>query len=122
MKRFWFKKGLMMTVFFLVALLLFSAIVMVLWNAILPDVTGVKAISFEQALGILVLSKILFGGFHNRSGWQRGNHNQWRNKFQEKLGHMTPEEKEKFKAEWRNRFRGGRCGMDRDDTSVTPNE
>ena len=119
MKRFWLKKGLMITVFFLVALLLFSALVMVLWNAILPDVTGVKPISFEQALGILVLSKILFGGFYRRGGWQRGSHNQWRNKLQEKLGNMTPEEKEKFKAEWRNRYREGRCGMDREDTSVT---
>jgi hypothetical protein len=115
MKRFWLKKGLMMTVFFLVALLLFSGIVMVLWNAILPDVTGVKPVSFQQALGILVLSKILFGGFHSRGGWQRGTHTQWRNKLQEKLGNMTPEEKEKFKAEWRNRYGGRRCGMDRED-------
>ena len=122
MKRFWLKKGLMITVFFIVALVVFSAVVMALWNAILPDVTGVKPISFKQALGILVLSKILFGGFHSRGGWQRGKRNQWRNNLEAKLGSMTPEEKEKFKAEWRNRCGGRRWGMDREDTSGATRE
>jgi|GEM_PF-414677 len=39
-------------------------IVMALWNSLLPDIIGVRAITFWQAMGILVLSKILFGGFH----------------------------------------------------------
>jgi hypothetical protein len=103
MRKFWLKRGLMFIAFFIVALVIFSTIVMALWNAILPEVTGVKAITFTQAIGILVLSKILFAGFGTRGGWGRGRHNEWRNKMQEKFGNMTVEEREKFRAEWKNR-------------------
>ena len=66
MRKFWFKKGLMFLVFFIAAVLVFGVIVMGLWNAILPPVLGVKPITFGQGLGILLLSKILFGGFHGK--------------------------------------------------------
>ena len=107
MKTFWFKKGFMMLTCFAGALLAFGAIVMGLWNAILPAVLGVKTISFIQALGILLLSKILFGGFGNRGGWKRGGDHNWKNTMKEKFGNMTPEEREKFKAEWKNRCGDG---------------
>ncbi|MBK6633344.1 MAG: hypothetical protein IPG38_02580 [Chitinophagaceae bacterium] len=68
MKKFWIKKGLMILVFGSIAILVFGFVVMSLWNAILPAVLGVKAISFIQALGILLLSKILFGGFRGGCG------------------------------------------------------
>ncbi len=118
MKKFWFKKGLMFIAFFIAAVFLFGAIVMALWNAILPPVLGVKAITFSQALGILLLSKILFGGFGHRGGWHRGRGQQWRNNMQEKWGNMTPEEREKFKNEWKNRC-GGRWRMDERNTGAT---
>lgn len=77
----------------------FGAIVMLLWNAILPDVLHVSAITYWQALGILVLSKILFGGFGGGrkkcGGPSRG--------FRERFRNMTDEEKEKLKEAWRNR-------------------
>lgn len=79
---------------------LFSFVVMMLWNNILTPVLGVRVINFAQALGILILSKILFGGF-GRGGW-RGRGRYW-NAVPEKWQSMTPEEKEKFKQEWRNR-------------------
>lgn len=100
MKKFWIKKGLMFVTLFIAFVLLLGLAVMGLWNAILPAVLGIKVITFTQALGILLLSKILFGGFH---GGFRGRREQWRMKMQEKMGSMTPEEKEKFKSEWRNR-------------------
>jgi len=118
MKKFWFKKGLMFVAFFIVAVLLFGAIVMGLWNAILPGVLGVKAITFIQALGILLLSKILFGGFGRRGGWRGGGRYQWKHNMQEKWANMTPEEREKFKAEWKNRC-GGRWNMDKKNTTDT---
>jgi len=83
------------------AILLSGFIVMNLWNGILTPVLGVHVINFGQALGILVLSKILFGGFHG-GGW-RGRRGPWNNQMREKWQKMTPEEKEKFKNEWRNR-------------------
>ena len=60
--------------FVLLAIAMFfavSAIVMVLWNHLLPEILGVKAITFWQASGILILSKILFGGFHRKKGFGR---------------------------------------------------
>ena len=42
-------------------------IVMLLWNWLMPALfTGAQTIGFAQALGVLLLSKILFGGFHGR--------------------------------------------------------
>ena len=109
MKKFWIKKGLMILVFGIAALLVFGLVVMGLWNAILPAVLGVKAITFIQALGILLLSKILFCGFgggRHRTGWR--NKGKWM-EMKDKFAGMTPEEREKFKAEWKNRC-GGRWG------------
>ncbi len=109
MKTFWIKKGLMILVFGIAAILVFGLVVMGLWNAVLPAVLGVKAITFIQALGILLLSKILFGGFGggNRGGWR--NKGKWM-EMKDKFAGMTPEEREKFKAEWKNKC-GGRWGM-----------
>ena len=121
MKKFLFKKGLMMVTCFIAAFLVFGAIVMALWNAILPAVLGVKAITFVQALGILLLSKILFGGFGNRGGWKGGGGPDWKSKIKEKFGSMTPEEREKFKAEWKNRCSGG-WRMDRKDKSANASQ
>ncbi|MFM6925709.1 MAG: hypothetical protein ACKOU7_09440 [Ferruginibacter sp.] len=106
MKKFWIKKGLMILVFGTIAILGFGLLVMGLWNAILPAVLGVKTITFIQALGILLLSKILFGGFgggRHRGGWR--NKGKWM-EMKDKFGGMTPEEREKFKAEWKNK-----CGQ-----------
>ncbi len=96
----------MFLILFIAAVLLFGGVVMGLWNAILPAVLGVKAITFMQALGILLLSKILFGGFSGR-GW-RGSP-QWNQKMKQRWDNMTPVERENFKAEWKNRC-GGRWG------------
>lgn len=71
-----------------------------LWNSILPEVVGVKEITYWQAMGILVLSKILFGGFH---GFKK-NKDLKRDQFFSKIRNMSPEEREKFKENWKNKF------------------
>jgi Ca2+/H+ antiporter, TMEM165/GDT1 family len=86
------------------ALFGFTFIVMTLWNAVIPAITGFKIISFWQAMGLLVLSKILFGGLRMGGGWKGGRGGaRWR----EKWATMTPEEKDRFKSEWRRR-----CGRE----------
>jgi Ca2+/H+ antiporter, TMEM165/GDT1 family len=108
MKQLWIKKGLMILLFGTVAVIVFGFVVMSLWNNILVAVTGVKAITFLQALGILLLSKILFGGFGGGGkGWRGGP--AWKEKMKQRWDKMTPEERDKFKAEWKNRC-GGRWG------------
>jgi uncharacterized membrane protein len=72
-----------------------------LWNVLIPELFKGPSINFLQAVGLLVLSKILFGGM-----WHRGRHHwkqQWRSRMQEKMNAMTPEEREKFKQEWSRR-------------------
>jgi predicted membrane chloride channel (bestrophin family) len=80
---------------------LFGFGVMYLWNWLMPALFGFHLITFWQAVGILILSKILFGGF--RGG--RGGHRYWRHRMDERWEHMTPEEREKFREGMR-----GRCG------------
>lgn len=107
--KFWIKKIIGFVICFLLIALLLSWIVMSLWNCVLVAVLGVSVISFWQAAGILLLSKILFGGFHKSAG-----RSEWKKKWQEKMQHMSPEEREKIKQEWRNRCnmwgRAGRSG------------
>ena len=82
---------------------LFGWIVMLLWNAILPDLLNVKQISFWQALGLLVLSKILFSGFRGKSGgWNRKS---WGvpPELKDRWSSMTPEERIKLKEELQRR-------------------
>ena len=90
--------------FALLAVFLFGAIVMLLWNAVLPSVLHVSTVTYWQVLGILVLCKILFGGFRGRPGREKG----WgpAARFREKYRNMTDEEKQKFKEEWKRRCRG----------------
>ncbi|HVS96280.1 MAG TPA: hypothetical protein VHE54_07330 [Puia sp.] len=100
MKRLWIRRAPFFIVLALLGILVFVELVMLLWNALMPDLFHLPVITFWQALGLLVLSKILFGGF--RGGGARP----WRNKARQRWMDMTPEERERFKAEWGRRCRG----------------
>jgi hypothetical protein len=101
MKRtFWAKRILLFILFAALAILVFGGGVMLLWNNVLAQVVNVSTITFGQALGILILSKILFGGFRG-GGW--GSRPYWKRGMRQKWNNMTPEEREKFKQEWQNR-------------------
>ena len=91
--------------FILLMVLIVSAIVMFLWNAIIPDITGWKPINYWQAMGLMALCKILCGrlGGHRDHG---GRSHFRMNKFREKYTNATPEEREVLKQEWRNRCGG----------------
>jgi|ERR1700722_19229082 hypothetical protein len=83
---------------------LMGFVVMSLWNRLTPGLFGWHSITFWQALGLLVLSRILFGGMFRRGGgWGPGMG--WRRGMMERWEKMTPEEREKFRAGMR-----GRCG------------
>jgi hypothetical protein len=104
MRQFRLWKVLKIVLLAIVAVFLFGFVTMQLWNWLMPAVFGLKAITFWQALGLLVLGKILFGGFHKHGGGGRG----WRRDMAERWARMTPEEREKFRAGMR-----GRCGFGR---------
>lgn len=111
------------------AIALFSLVVMLLWNAVIPGLTGWAMLTYWKAMGLMVLSKILFGGFpHRRFGhggpgrawhhhgmrmaWWRNlseeEREQWkerRKEWRETWQHMGPEQRAKYKEAWK-----ARCG------------
>jgi len=91
-----------------------GAVVMALWNWLMPTLfVGVGKIDYLQALGLLVLSKILFGGFRRGFHGGHGCHGRWQRR---RLENMTPEEREKFLAGMR-----GCCGgRNRNEMNDTP--
>ena len=80
-------------------------VVMSLWNALIPVIFHLGVITFWQAIGIFILSKILFGF---GKGGHRGGAPWMKHRMAERFKNMTPEEKEKFKEKW-----GQRCGHGR---------
>ena len=87
-------------VLFLAAAAVLGWVVMMLWNAVVPAVfVGGRVIDYWHALGLLVLSRILFGGFRGRGGW-RGRH--WR-----RWESMSSEEREQLRQAYASRC-GGR--------------
>jgi len=97
----WAKMVLLFIIIAPLAILFFGGIVMWLWNNALVPVLHISTVTFWQALGILVLSKILFGSF---SGGRSNRHSNWKERMSKKWNNMTPEEKEKFKAKWNDRW------------------
>jgi Ca2+/H+ antiporter, TMEM165/GDT1 family len=78
---------------------LFGELVMHLWNWLLPPIFGLHMITFWQALGLLLLSRILFGS------WGAGGGNRGRRGRREKWDKMSPEERERLRQS-----SGARCG------------
>lgn len=88
----------------LVAIVAFVAlggyVVMALWNWLLPPLFGWHAVTFWQALGLLVLCRLLFGGM----GMARGGRPRWRNGAWARWRDMPPEERERVREKIREKF------------------
>jgi len=94
------KKRLWLAPVFLVGLTLLVFATMHLWNLLMPGILHLPQISFWQAAGLLILSRLLFGfgghwGRHHRAGHLR-----------EKWAQMTPEEREEFSKHLREHRHG----------------
>jgi hypothetical protein len=103
MKRGWWI--LKFIVFGVVALLIVGLATQQLWNWLVPALFSGPAITFWQALGLLVLSKIFFWSFgkHHHGGHWRGG--PWRgHAWREKWNTMTPEEREALRHKMRERW------------------
>lgn len=87
----------------IVGMVLFIAlggfIVQLLWNSLLPPLFGLPAVTFWQALGLLVLCRILFGGFRMHSSGRPGIRGRMalRRRLFERWERMSPEERERFR-------------------------
>jgi hypothetical protein len=83
------------------AVALGAGAVMLLWNSVVVTaLSGAHALDYVHALGLLILCRLLFGGFrgrvfgHRRAHWER-----WQA--------MTPEEREALSQRWQG------CGRSR---------
>lgn len=102
MRKTWLLYGLKFVLFAAIAVAVLGAVVMLLWNWLMPALFGWNAIGFWQAIGLLVLSKILLGGL--RGGWGYRSH--WRARMMERWAQMTDEERAQFRAGMRRRCGG----------------
>jgi hypothetical protein len=96
------KRWVFLVPLILLAMLLLIAlggeVVRLLWNWLLPPLFGWRPVTFWQALGLLALCRILFGGL----GLHGSTRSNVRRRMAERYESMTPEERE--------RFRQGICG------------
>ena len=80
--------------------------VMLLWNWLTPNLFHWGEIGYLQAVALLVLSRLLVGGFHGCGGYRHMRHARH-------LDQMTPEERETFKAGMKSKWCGfGSRGSD----------
>jgi hypothetical protein len=95
------KKKFFIFLFIILVFLITGGLVKLLWNEILSDVIGVRTITYPQALGLLALSKILFGSFNfGRKGRKPAFIQTMKG---EEMISRTEEERQQFKTEWKKR-------------------
>ena len=79
-------------------------VVLLLWNWLLPPLFGWPQLTFWQALGLLALCRILFGG----CGWRTSDRSHARERIRQRMAErwekMTPEERERARQGWRGRW------------------
>ena len=85
---------------FLLFVALGGEIVRQLWNWLLPPLFGWRQLTFWQALGMLALCRILFGGF----GFRGSARSDVRRRMAERCESMTPQERERFRQRMRERW------------------
>ena len=95
---YWIAK---MVVFGLVAIALVGWITMSLWNWLVPDLFHGPVLTFWQALGLLVLSKILFWSFAKK---HHSHSSHWRPYWKERWTAMSPEDRERFKQKMKEKW------------------
>ncbi len=83
------------------ALGVFGALIMVLWNWLMPTLFGLHPIGFWQALGLFLLFRLLVGGFR---GGRPHRPRFWRRRMLERWAKMTPEERERFRQGMREHW------------------
>ncbi len=102
MNNFWVSKVIKTVVFVAAFLLVMGTVVMALWNWLMPSIFNLPLLDLGQAIGLLLLARVLSGGF--RLGLM-GSKEDWAQKKEmwEKFSNMPPEERRKWKEDLRER-------------------
>jgi len=125
MKHFWFARALKCAIVVVVVLGVLSLLAMYLWNWLVPTLFAGPKITYWQMLGLLVLSRLLFGGLRPRGPFGHGHGHFRHQRFAHgPFGHrmhgvqwsrMTHAERhamrQKMREELREHLRGQRRGF-----------
>jgi hypothetical protein len=84
-----------------------GGVVMLLWNWLAPTLFGLRFITFWQAVGLLALCRILFGGFGFGGGGHRNSRRRMEGRIRERVRERMDERWEQMTPEERERFRQG---------------
>jgi hypothetical protein len=100
MKRRWFVIAPLAMLGIVLFVAIGGVVVRELWNWLLPPLFGLPVVTFWQAVGLLALCRILFGGVgrHAASGSYS------RRRIIERWEAMSPEERERFRQGMRRRW------------------
>jgi hypothetical protein len=101
--------------FFITATAVLGFVIMLLWNAIIPDLFDIPKITFWQALGLFILARILFGGIWKSGMFSSDNNKHGHNSYRDsplykEWSEMTPEQRHEYmdrkRESFRHRYRG----------------
>jgi hypothetical protein len=102
-RTFWLKKALKFVFFAALFVAVVGFVTQSLWNWLVPSLFHGPIITFWQTLGLLVLSRILFGGFgRGRSTWAQ-KRRQWKQHMESQVSSLSPEERENFRQQMQRR-------------------
>lgn len=89
----YYKRGGKFALVIIGGIFLVSLFTMLLWNSLMTTLFGLPEIGIFQAIGLLILFRLLFGNI-GRGHWGReGRHMMWRKKWSS----MSKEERETFR-------------------------
>lgn len=108
MKKLWIVK---MVFFVIASIIAMAAIVMWIWNWLVPDLFHGPLINFYQSIGLIFLSRILFRG-------GRGMHGRHWGPWKERWDKMNPEQREKMRELWKKRCGGFSCEEEKKNEEV----
>lgn len=82
-------------------------VIMQLWNTVLVAVVAVRPVTFWQAAGLFLLTRLLVGGWPGGGRGRHGGGPPWRGKWQQ----MSDDDKARFKEKFRAKFHPGSGNM-----------
>lgn len=95
------KYALLFIIFAPILIALYTWVVMLLWNEIMPDLIGAAKLDFWHAMGLILLAKLIFG-FGGRSCRNKSHKKDWKHKLKHKMSTMSPEERAEFKSKMKD--------------------
>ena len=98
------KRIILRILFFVAMAFILGFVVLLLWNFVITRVTNFPAVNYWQAVGLLILFRILFGSFHFGKMFRQQNIGGGPQYFlKDKLMNMDEADRDAFKEEWRKR-------------------